>query len=98
MPPQEVRIITCEEHSVIGGLGEAACSLLEREMAHPCQTHRRHDEFALGPTGRCRTASFNTRKQFKNLLFCQKHQHFRYSPSSHLIRFKFTKGGLQNGR
>ena len=34
------KIITCEEHSVIGGLGEAVCSLLV-ETAHPCQTHRR---------------------------------------------------------
>ena len=28
------KIITCEEHSIIGGLGEAVCSLLSEK--HPC--------------------------------------------------------------
>ena len=29
------RIITCEEHSVIGGLGEAVCSLLSEKLPTP---------------------------------------------------------------
>ena len=46
------KVITCEEHSVIGGLGEAVCSLLAEKL--PTQVVRIgvNDEFGhSGPAG-----------------------------------------------
>ena len=39
------RIITCEEHSVIGGLGEAVCSLLSEKLPTPVKRIGVNDEF-----------------------------------------------------
>lgn len=39
------RIITCEEHSVIGGLGEAVCSLLSEKHPTPVRRIGVNDEF-----------------------------------------------------
>ena len=39
------RIITCEEHSVIGGLGEAVCSLLAEKYPVPVRRIGVNDEF-----------------------------------------------------
>ena len=39
------RIITCEEHSVIGGLGEAVCSLLAEKCPVPVRRIGVNDEF-----------------------------------------------------
>ena len=39
------RVITCEEHSVIGGLGEAVCSLLSEKLPTPVQRIGVNDEF-----------------------------------------------------
>ena len=39
------KIITCEEHSVIGGLGEAVCSLLSEKMPTPVRRIGINDEF-----------------------------------------------------
>lgn len=39
------KIITCEEHSVIGGLGEAVCSLLSEKMPTPVRRIGVEDEF-----------------------------------------------------
>ncbi len=39
------RIITCEEHSVIGGLGEAVCSLLSEKCPTPVRRIGVNDEF-----------------------------------------------------
>jgi len=39
------RIITCEEHSVIGGLGEAVCSLLSEKCPVPVRRIGINDEF-----------------------------------------------------
>ena len=42
-PPSECRrIITVEEHSIIGGLGEAVCCCRGRKAARPRAPHRRH--------------------------------------------------------
>lgn len=38
------KVITCEEHNIIGGLGEAVCALLS-EKCPPRAPDRRHDEF-----------------------------------------------------
>ena len=44
------RVITCEEHSVIGGLGEAVCSLLSEKMPVPVRRIGVQDRFACsGP-------------------------------------------------
>lgn len=44
------RIITCEEHSVIGGLGEAVCSLLSEKCPTPVRRIGVNDEFGYsGP-------------------------------------------------
>ena len=46
------RIITCEEHSVIGGLGEAVCSLLSEKLPTPVRRIGMNDEFGRsGPAG-----------------------------------------------
>ena len=39
------RVITCEEHSVIGGLGEAVCSLLSEKHPTPAKRIGVNDEF-----------------------------------------------------
>ena len=39
------RIITCEEHSIIGGLGEAVCSLLSEKCPTPVRRIGVNDEF-----------------------------------------------------
>ena len=39
------RIVTCEEHSVIGGLGEAVCSLLAEKLPTPVKRIGVNDEF-----------------------------------------------------
>ena len=39
------RIVTCEEHSVIGGLGEAVCSLLSEKLPTPVRCVGVNDEF-----------------------------------------------------
>lgn len=43
------KIITCEEHSVIGGLGEAVCSLLSEKLASASMT----SSATRAPPGRC---------------------------------------------
>ena len=55
------RVITCEEHSVIGGLGEAVCALLSEQLPTPVRRIGVNDEFGhSGPAaallkqfGRC---------------------------------------------
>lgn len=39
------KVITCEEHSVIGGLGEAVCALLSEKCATPVRRIGVNDEF-----------------------------------------------------
>ena len=39
------RVVTCEEHSVIGGLGEAVCSLLSEKLPTPVRRIGVNDEF-----------------------------------------------------
>ena len=39
------KVITCEEHSVIGGLGEAVCSLLSERLPTPVRRIGVNDEF-----------------------------------------------------
>ena len=39
------KIITCEEHSIIGGLGEAVCSLLSEKLPTPVKRIGVNDEF-----------------------------------------------------
>ena len=46
------KIITCEEHSVIGGLGEAVCSFLSETYPTPVKRIGVNDEFGFsGPAG-----------------------------------------------
>ena len=46
------RVITCEEHSIIGGLGEAVCSLLCEKLPTPVRRIGVNDEFGhSGPAG-----------------------------------------------
>ena len=46
------RIITCEEHSVIGGLGEAVCALLSEKLPTPVRRIGVNDVFGeSGPAG-----------------------------------------------
>lgn len=46
------KIITCEERSVIGGLGEAVCSLLSEKLPTPVRRIGVNDEFGhSGPAG-----------------------------------------------
>ena len=46
------KIITCEEHSIIGGLGEAVCSLLSEKLPTPVRRIGVNDEFGhSGPAG-----------------------------------------------
>lgn len=39
------KVITCEEHSIIGGLGEAVCALLSEELPTPVRRIGVNDEF-----------------------------------------------------
>ena len=39
------KVITCEEHSVIGGLGEAVCALLSEKLPTPVKRIGMNDEF-----------------------------------------------------
>lgn len=39
------KVITCEEHNIIGGLGGGCVRSAEREVPHPRAPDRRHDEF-----------------------------------------------------
>ena len=46
------KVITCEEHSVIGGLGEAVCSCLAEKLPTPVKRIGVNDEFGhSGPAG-----------------------------------------------
>ena len=46
------KVITCEEHSVIGGLGEAVCSRLSEKLPTPVKRIGVNDEFGhSGPAG-----------------------------------------------
>lgn len=46
------RIVTCEEHSVIGGLGEAVCALLSEKLPTPVRRVGVNDVFGhSGPAG-----------------------------------------------
>jgi len=46
------KVITAEEHSVIGGLGEAVCSLLSEKLPTPVKRIGVNDEFGhSGPAG-----------------------------------------------
>jgi len=39
------KVITCEEHSVIGGLGEAVCAVLSEKLPTPVKRIGVNDEF-----------------------------------------------------
>ena len=39
------KVITCEEHSVIGGLGEAVCAVLSEKLPTPVRRIGVNDEF-----------------------------------------------------
>jgi transketolase len=39
------RIITCEEHSIVGGLGEAVCSVLSEKLPTPVRRIGVNDVF-----------------------------------------------------
>ena len=39
------KVITCEEHSIIGGLGEAVCSVLSEKLPTPVKRIGVNDEF-----------------------------------------------------
>ena len=44
------RIVTCEEHSIVGGLGEAVCSLLSEKLPTPVRRIGVNDKFGYsGP-------------------------------------------------
>ena len=46
------KVITCEEHSIIGGLGEAVCSVLSEKCPTPVKRIGVNDEFGhSGPAG-----------------------------------------------
>ncbi len=46
------KVVTCEEHSIIGGLGEAVCSLLSEKCPTPVRRIGVNDEFGhSGPAG-----------------------------------------------
>ena len=46
------KIITCEEHSIIGGLGEAVCGVLSEKLPTPVKRIGVNDEFGhSGPAG-----------------------------------------------
>ena len=46
------KVITCEEHTIIGGLGEAVCSVLSEKLPTPVRRIGVNDEFGhSGPAG-----------------------------------------------
>lgn len=46
------KVITCEEHSIIGGLGEAVCALLSEKLPTPVKRIGMNDQFGRsGPAG-----------------------------------------------
>ena len=46
------KIVTCEEHSIVGGLGEAVCALLSEKCPTPVRRVGVNDEFGYsGPAG-----------------------------------------------
>ena len=45
------KIVTCEEHSIIGGLGEAVCSLLAERLPTPVRRIGVNDEFGHSGPG-----------------------------------------------
>ncbi len=46
------KVITCEEHSIIGGLGEAVCAVLSEKLPTPVKRIGVNDEFGhSGPAG-----------------------------------------------
>ena len=46
------KVVTCEEHSIIGGLGEAVCSCLSEKLPTPVKRIGVNDEFGhSGPAG-----------------------------------------------
>ena len=45
------KVITCEEHSVIGGLGEAVCSLLGEQLPTPVRRIGVNDVFGCSGPG-----------------------------------------------
>ena len=66
------KVITCEEHSVIGGLGEAVCSLLSEKLPTPVRRIGVDDQFGFsGPAydvlrefGLCADGIVKTTKEF----------------------------------
>ena len=47
------KVITCEEHSIIGGLGEAVCAVLSEKLPTPVKRIGVNDEFGhSGPAGK----------------------------------------------
>ena len=46
------KVITCEEHSVIGGLGEAVCSLLSENLPTPVKRIGVEDTFGRSGTAK----------------------------------------------
>ena len=68
------KIVTCEEHSVIGGLGEAVCSFLSENYPVPVKRIGVNDEFGFsGPAaevlkafGLCADNIVNTTREFLN--------------------------------
>jgi transketolase len=66
------KIITCEEHSVIGGLGEAVCSFLSENYPTPVRRIGVDDQFGFsGPAaevlehfGLCASNIVKTAKEF----------------------------------
>ena len=66
------KIITCEEHSVIGGLGEAVCSFLSETCPTPVRRIGVNDQFGQsGPAaqvlahyGLCAENIVNVTKEF----------------------------------
>ena len=66
------KIITCEEHSVIGGLGEAVCSLLSEKLPTPVRRIGVNDEFGhSGPTGALQKNGIVQHKESKfKKIFC----------------------------
>ena len=66
------KVITCEEHSVIGGLGEAVCSVLSEKLPTPVKRIGVNDEFGhSGPAvklleqfGLCASNIVATAKEF----------------------------------
>ena len=66
------KVITCEEHSVIGGLGEAVCGVLSEKMPTPVRRIGVNDEFGhSGPAkdllkafGLCAENIVNVAKEF----------------------------------